>query len=220
MPDPKPNPLLSVDEVGVELGVTPNVVAYYVANGELVSVDEGSLVGRGRNDIPLIRLSEVERLQAAWARLSAEKGQAEVVYPKSPEEHPGLMAATVFLYAVQEKNASEAFELSSEASKKHFGTAEKLLQWWRRYLGGPGLAKMGIASGVYTLRRHNALAVRYVSEAVPGGFVVRHTTVIPEAMPIALVHEADGWKVDYPLQERRGEWEQEAGTLSPDHSPR
>jgi hypothetical protein len=205
------NRLLSVQEVASRLGVKSDVVSYYVANGDLTSLDEGRLVAKGIDDVPLIREAEVARMLAAHDRL---QGEDDVIYPKTIDEHPGLLAASQFLLALKNKEADAAFALSSEASREHFGKPVQLLRWWRNCLGGSAVDSTGLTSAVYTLHDEGAIAVRFVSDAPAGGVAFRRPTIVPGAVPIALVMEGGGWKVDYPLQVRRKEWEAQAGMVA------
>jgi hypothetical protein len=205
------NRLLSVRDVAARLGVKPDVVSYYVANGDLASLDEGRLVARGLDDVPLIREAEVARMQEAHDRLQDEE---DVVYPKAIDEHPGLLVASQFLLALKNKEADAAFALSSKASQEHFGKSAPLMRWWRDYLGGSTVDSTGVTSAVYPLRGEDAIAVRFVSDAPSGGVTFRRPTIVPGAVPIALVKEGGGWKVDYPLQVRRKEWEALAGMVA------
>lgn len=206
------NQLLSITEAAVRLGVSPNVVVYHVGKGDLASLDEERLVARGLSDVPVIRESELERLRSAWEELRAADGDSNVIYPKAMDGHQGLVTASLFLMALQDKDAEGAFTLSSRASQGHFSKPSALLRWWREYLGGgTGLYSTGIARAVYQLSDHDAIAVRFVSDRAPTGVTRRHQTIDPVATPVALVDEEGKWKVDHGLQEEQAEWQAQAG---------
>lgn len=195
----------------MRLGVSPNVVVYHVGAGDLVSLDEGRLVGQGLNDVPVIRESELARLRAAWDELHSADRDLDVVYPEAMDGHQGLVSASLFLMALQDKDAGGAFSLSTRASQLHFEKPRTLLRWWQEHLGGSSLVSTGVSRAVYTLPDHDAIAVRFVSDKSPSGVTRRYSTIVPAATPVALVAEDGKWKLDQALQERRSEWEAQAG---------
>lgn len=201
-PASKADPLLSVVEVARLMGVgTPTAVKYVLEMG-LRSLDEGELVKAGHLDVPLIRRREL-------MRFATDIGERLPPVPASQTpgnliENEAFLAAYHFVMSLREGNLEGVWNTASRGSKEALGTPNDLANWWGQYLDIATASEPGVSSGVYPIS-DNAVAIKYMADTPPSGGFMKVGTVV-EAIPLALVRDPEGWRLDQPMQKRCAEW--------------
>jgi hypothetical protein len=205
------DPLLSVVEVARLVGVgTPTAVSYVLEMG-LRSLDEGELIKGQQLDLPLIRRSEL-------ARFTEELGEqlSTVPAPQTPAsliENEAFLAAYHFVMSLQEGNLEGVWETASRASKKALGDPKKLGAWWAQYLDIANATEPGVASGIYPID-DETVAIKYLADTPASGGFMKAGAIV-NAIPLALVHDPEGWRLDQPTQERCADWRHVVGGPQP-----
>jgi hypothetical protein len=196
------DPLLSVVEVARLMGVGNPTAVKYVAQMGLRSLDEGDLIKAGRLDLPLIRRREL-------ARFATETGEQLPPVPASETpakliQNEAFLAAYHFVMSLQEGNLEGVWNTASRASQEALNTPEELTSWWGQYLDISTASEPGVSSGVYPIDE-DSVAIKYMADTPPSGGFMKVGTVV-EAIPLALVRDPEGWRLDQPMQERCAEW--------------
>ena len=184
------------------MGVGTPTAVKYVAEMGLRSLDEGELIKAGRFDLPLIRRHEL-------VRFASEIGERLPPAPESQTpvkliENEAFLAAYHFVMSLQGANLDGVWNTASRASREALSTPEELTNWWSQYLGIATAPEPGVSSGVYPIDE-NSVAIKYIADTPPSGGFMRVGSVV-EAIPLALVRDPEGWRIDQPMQERCAEW--------------
>jgi hypothetical protein len=207
-----PDPLLSVVEVARLMGVGMPTAVRYVLGMGLRSLDEGELIKVERLDLPLIRRSELDRfaeeLEAELPPVPASQTPANLV------ENEAFLAAYHFVMSLQEGNLEGVWNTSSRASKEALESPKNLARWWGQYLDIASASEPGVASGVYSID-DKTVAIKYMADTPASGGYMKVGTIV-EAIPLALVHDPEGWRLDQPTQDRCAEWRHIVGGPQPE----
>lgn len=191
--------LLSVNDVARLWGTGLAAVVDAVERGDLRSLDRGLLVAERRYDVPLIRWSWADALR------QASPGGRVVTGPSSDDFHPALEPAFEFHKALDLADAARVYSLSSAESRSDRSEAD-LLDAWLAAASHLFDDNAGIGTTIYSLEPLPAVAARVIANApaMPRAITKPTPATLVDALP--LVSEADGWRVDLALFERRHEW--------------
>lgn len=193
------DPLMSVVQVARHFGVGNKTIATFVEQGLLPTLDRGRLVGEGRFDVPVIRLSWAEELAANTTP------SPRLLDAGSDAVRLAVRVAIDFHGAVSDGDSLTIFELSSGQTRASAGgTVEAVAARWQQAVGSMMNPTTGVATGVFSLAPVAAVVLRVAHDAPAVPRLVNGPAPMLVATYLPLVPEAETWRVDYAL------WEQQA----------
>jgi hypothetical protein len=196
------DPLLSIDDIARLWQTDSATIASLVEDGTIPALDGGAMVRRGRYDVPLTRLSwaEATRVNSPGASRRIDDDAGEGI-------HPAASIAYALHIALQDRDATAVWELSSRSSHELCGEPQPLLNGWRQALGTNALSsETSMTSGVYRLDPHPGVGVRLIAVSPPVPQIIVKPTPMPMAGLIPLVREEEGWRADLPLARLDVNW--------------
>lgn len=211
-PTPERDPLRPVLEVARRLGLSTKNVAEFIGTEGMRSLDCGELIARGDFDTPLIREREITRFMQEH-REALKEGARPVILESIVENTPFLVAFA-FVMALEDGDINRVWEASSDASRDAFDGPKALTEWWRSYLDIANASRPGVASGLYPLGEH-AVAVMYLPDTPASGGIVQGPTFLT-GNPLAVVEQANGWRIDQPTQDDQDWYELIVGRQRPE----
>jgi hypothetical protein len=192
------DPLLSVSQIARLWGTGLEAVISLVNSDLLHSLDRGELIRQGHLDVPLIRASWAESIR------TASDGAARILKPPEGEEiHPAVKAALDFHSALDTRDASALWAVSSGRSRQG-RDAESLLERWLELTGGGFPSDSGVGSVIYSLAPLAAVGARVYADAPTLPRATMKPTPASLLAVLPLVWEHGTWRVDLPLYEGEG----------------
>jgi hypothetical protein len=193
------DPLLSVSQVARLYGTGQETVIDLVKRGVLPSLDGGTLIDKGRIDVPVIRLSWVTALQGDETPGSSRVLEADGDF------HPAFLTAFAFHAAVDIEDEATVASLSSTGTRNARSDSE-VLALWRAELKDTFGESSGVGTAIYSLAPIDAVTARIL--AGPPGLPRVNEQSTPTLLlgVLPMVQESSEWRVDLPLFRDRLNW--------------
>lgn len=186
--------LISVEELALRWRTPVSAVADLVAGGTIPSLDGGRLASRARLDIPVLRPSWAEA-----TRVDSPGAVRRLDLDLEDRLHPAASAGLDLHKALSDREAVAVWELSSQESRQEAGDPEQLVELWLATLGDVFSARIGIATGVYSLVPYRGVGVRLVAGVGPLPVMYDRPTPQAAVGMFVLVLERRQWYADVGL---------------------